>query len=106
MGPEIIVAIIAAVGGGGIFKVISDWRTGKTDNWSKLAEAYSRQMADMAATYGSLEARLERVESDLDVERQRSNAAVGYIRVLRRWIMDKYPGEEIPEVPDKLRNDV
>lgn len=106
----IAVAVISAIGGGGLIGAILTYfgKRGETkvDNWSQLAAAYSRQIADMATTYGALEARLSRVESDLDSEQKRSNAAIGYIRVLRRWIAERYPDDVLPDVPDTLRNDV
>lgn len=106
----IAVAVISALGGGGLIGAVLTYfgKRGETkvDNWSELAAAYSRQIADMASTYGALEARMSRVEADLDSEQKRSNAAIGYIRVLRRWICERYPDEDLPDVPDALRNDV
>lgn len=105
----VIVAIVAAVGGGAvsaIFRWLTDRKVAATDNWSKLAESYSRQLADMAASYGALDERLQRIESELDAETRRSNAAVSYIRQLLRWIGEMMPGESPPSVPDALRSDV
>lgn len=108
MSEVVIVAIVAllsaAIGAG--FKAWTDRGVNQTDSWAKLAESYSRQIADMAKSYGEIEARLDRVEVALDREEKRSNDAIRYICLLRKWIYEKYPGSDLPEVPESIRDDV
>lgn len=91
---------------GAAFKAWTDRGVNQTDSWAKLAESYSRQIADMAKSYGEIEARLDRVEVALDREEKRSNDAIRYICLLRKWIYEKYPGSDLPEVPESIRDDV
>lgn len=122
----IIAIASAAVGGAAtaFFKYLVDRQTTKTADWSNLAEAYSRQLADIqesnGRSYGALEARLVRVEQDLADERVRSEAhaeraeyhaarteaAVAHLRVIRALFVELLPGVDLPPVPDLLSDDV
>lgn len=103
-----IVAVVAAVGGGAVaafFKWLSERKT-SADGWTKLYAAYDDRLDSLNREFGAIRQELEQVKEALDREEKRSDAAIGYIRALRRWIGERYPGEDVPPVPESLRHDV
>lgn len=104
-----IVAVVSAVGGGAIaafFKWLTDRKPVQADVWQKLYNSYSERLDRLQREVGGLDAQVKDLKVALDREEKRSDAAIGYIRVLRRWIGERYPGEDVPQVPGSLRNDV
>lgn len=122
---SIVAVLVAGLASGGaigvvataFFRWLTDRRTVQTDGWAKLAESYSRQMADMAKSYGELEARIRRVEERADREEERAdreeeraerserraNEMARYICVLRQFCFEHIPDADLPEVPEAIR---
>lgn len=105
-----ILSVLSVILGGGavaaFFKWLTDRKGSTVDGWQKLYASYDQRLDKLHQQFGAMEQELKQVKSALDREEKRSDAAIGYIRLLRRWIGERYPGEEVPEVPDVLRHDI
>lgn len=86
--------------------VEAEARNREADVWKKVFESYSTRLDDLQKEMGSVKTEVAVLKAALDREEKRSDAAISYIRILRRWIGERYPHEDVPQVPDSLRNDV
>lgn len=66
------------------------------------AEGWERLVQRLEARITSLDERLERVEKEIETERDLRWLAIQHIRALYAWITKHIPGVDPPAVPDDL----
>lgn len=117
MTPEIVVAIIVALSGGG--GVVAAWRawqdhrkgvreadaqqtTTAIDGFRSLVESLRVEVDRLKEARKEDQARIDRIEQQITVERDLRWLAVQHLRTLYAWITQHMPGSIPPAPPDAL----
>lgn len=84
-----------------------------TADWTAFAEAQKIATANLEETVRrqgteltNQGERVNRLEQSLRDEQKRFRLAVNFIRELLRWIEHHVPGQQTPEVPESLKEEV
>lgn len=77
-----------------------------TADWAAFVEANNRQMDALRRDVDRLSTRVDDLDKKLRAEQRISRAAVGFIRVLLRWIEEHLPGQTPPQVPEILKEEL
>ena len=117
MTPEIVVAVIVALsGGGGIVAGVRAWQdhrkgvreadaqetTTAIDGFRSLVESLRSEVDRLKADRVEDRARIDRIEQQISVERDLRWLAVQHLRTLYAWIAQHVPGVPPPAPPDAL----
>ncbi|UEJ84024.1 hypothetical protein Bra3105_06845 [Brachybacterium halotolerans subsp. kimchii] len=109
----LIVALFSGGGVAAIITAITSWRKGvrevdvnKEQNalagFQALAESLRAEIERLKAGRAEDQERMDRIEKEIDRERDLRWVAVQHIRALYAWITQHMPGADPPAVPDAL----
>lgn len=117
MTPEIVVAVIVALSGGGglvaAYRAWQDHRKGvreadaqqtstAIDGFRSLVESLRSEVDRLKQDREQDKARIDRIEQQITVERDLKWLAIQHIRALNTWIAHHLPGAAPPAPPDAL----
>lgn len=116
MNSDVVTLIVALFGGGGVAAVvtaITSWRKGVRDvdvnreqnalaGFQALAESLRAEIERLKAGRAEDQERMDRIEKEIDHERDLRWVAVQHIRALYAWITQHMPGADPPAVPEEL----
>ncbi|UJC77928.1 hypothetical protein D4768_09630 [Rhodococcus erythropolis] len=112
---SIISAVVAAVAAyvGHLLTRRSTRESNITADWTAFAEAQKIATANLEATVQRQGSeitnqgeRINRLDRMLRDEQKRFRLAISFIRELLRWIEHHVPGQQPPEVPESLKEEV
>lgn len=121
MTPEIVVAVIVALsGGGGLVAAYRAWQdhrkgvreqdaqetTTAIDGFRSLVESLRSEVDRLKADRVEDRARIDRIEQQITVERDLKWLAIQHIRSLHAWIAHHLPGAAPPAPPDALADHI
>ena len=114
MNPDVVVAAIVAVSGGGglvaLFRAWQDHKKGARDatmtGFEKVITTLREEVDRLKEDRTADRARIERIEAQITVERDLRWSAIQYVRVLLAWVSQHLPGVTPPSVPVDLAEHV
>lgn len=121
MTPEVVVAVIVALsGGGGVVAAYRAWQdhrkgvresdaqetTTAIDGFRSLVESLRSEVDRLKQDREQDRARIDRIEHQITVERDLKWLAIQHIRALHAWIAHHLPGVAPPAPPDALADHI